>query len=162
MINSFWQLYITANSQWLIVIIFRLVGVEQPREGELECGGVALNQLRGDVEVGVVPTITRAQRPRRHVEKVKARQPERVRGRGRDGRAYSIYTNAGKTATFRPLTLTRNMRPLPIPENTSRTFGSIMANQNIQYALVSHLVTVRLNHNPVACAVVNCCLPLTT
>ena len=109
MINSFWQLYITATGHWLKVIIRRFSGVKQPCEGELECGGVALNQLRGDVEVSIVPTLARAQRTRRHVEEIFARQPERVRGRGRDGRAYSIYTNAGKTATFRPLTLARNV-----------------------------------------------------
>ena len=109
MINSFWQLYITATGHWLKVIIRWFSGVKQPHEGELECGGVALHQLRRDVEVRIVAALTRAQRPRRHVEEILAGQPERVRGRGRDGRAYSIYTNAGKTATFRPLTLTRNV-----------------------------------------------------
>ena len=95
MINSFWQLYITDTGHWLKVIIRRFSGVEQPSEGELEGGGVALHQLRGDVEVGIVPTLARAQRPRRHVEKVKARQPERVRCRGRDGRAYLLKGDRG-------------------------------------------------------------------
>ena len=100
MINSFWQLYITATGHWLKVIIRRFSGVKQPREGELEGGGVALNQLRGDVEVSIVPTLARAQRTCRHVEKVKARQSERVCGRGCDDSAYCIYTNAGKSAVF--------------------------------------------------------------
>ena len=119
MINSFWQLYITANSQWLIVIIFRLVGVGQPREGELEGGGVALHQLRRDVEVRIVAALTRAQRPRRHVEKVKAREPECVRGRGRDGCTYLLEGYRGSLTAVMTNTLTRNMGALTVNYNTT-------------------------------------------
>ena len=79
----------------LIVIIRWFASVEQPSEGELEGGGVALHQLRGDVEVSIVPTLARAQRPRRHVEEIFARQPERVRGRGCDVRAYLLKGDRG-------------------------------------------------------------------
>ena len=109
MINSFWQLYITATGHWLKVIIRRFAGVKQPREGELEGGGVALHQLRGDVEVSIVPTLARAQRPRRHVEKVKARQLERVRGRGHIAIARQRNGDFGRNHTLVTVPLAINM-----------------------------------------------------
>ena len=128
MINSFWQLYITATGHWLKVIIRRFSGVEQPCEGELEGGGVALHQLRGDVEVGVVPTITRAQRPRRHVEEIFARQPERVRGRGRDVRANLLKGDRGCNITLTSVTLAIHMYQLTCFKYTSRTLGPVVTN----------------------------------
>ena len=128
MINSFWQLYITATGHWLKVIIRRFAGVKQPGEGELEGGGVALHQLRGDVEVRIVAALARAQRPRRHVEEIFARQPERVRGRGRDGRAHLLKGDRGSNITLTSVTLAIHMYQLTCFKYTSRTLGPVMAN----------------------------------
>ncbi len=109
MINSFWQLYITATGHWLKVIIRRFAGVKQPGEGELEGGGVALHQLRRDVEVRIVAALTRAQRPRRHVEEILAGQPERVRGHGHIAIARQRNGDFGRNHTLVTVPLAINM-----------------------------------------------------
>ena len=103
----------------LKVIILRLVGIEQPREGELQGGGVALHQLRRDVEVRIVAALTRAQRPRRHVEEILAGQPERVRGRGRDGCTYLLEGYRGSLTAVMTNTLTRHMGTLTVNYDTT-------------------------------------------
>ena len=94
---------------FLKVIILRLVGIEQPGEGELESGGVALDQLRRDVEVRIVAALTRAQRTVRHVEKVKAREPERVRGHGHIAIARQRNGDFGRNHTLVTVPLAINM-----------------------------------------------------
>ena len=100
MINSFWQLYITATGHWLKVIIRRFSGVEQPCEGELEGGGVSLHQLCWDVEIGCAAALTRAQRTGRHVEEVHTRQTKSVCGDGADDPGHRVNVRTEETAAF--------------------------------------------------------------
>ena len=114
----------------LKVIILRLVGIEQPREGELEGGGVSLHQLRGDVEVGIVPTLARDQRTCRHVEEILAGQPERVRGDGADDPSHRVNVCAEETAALGAVSLTIHMYWCAVSHNTSGTFCPVMPSPN--------------------------------
>ena len=110
LVGKCWLNKLTVNTnECLKVVILRLVGIEQPGEGELEGGGVALHQLRRDVEVRIVAALTRAQRPRRHVEEILAGQPERVRGHGHIAIARQRNGDFGRNHTLVTVPLAINM-----------------------------------------------------
>jgi len=131
LVGKCWLNKLTVNTnECLKVVILRLVGIEQPGEGELEGGGVALHQLRRDVEVRIVAALTRAQRTVRHVEKVKAREPERVRGDGADDPSHRVNVCAEETAALGAVSLTIHMYWCAVSHNTSGTFCPVMPSPN--------------------------------
>ena len=98
-----------------IVFKLRFLGDGQAGEGELAGGGVAVNQLRGDVEEDAVVILVHiVERARRHVEEVLRGQPEGVHRRGHQVRADLLERNTGTLEAFasRPWQSTCLNRPL--------------------------------------------------
>ena len=72
----------------LIVAVSHCFAEEEPREGELHGGGVAIDHLPGDVQEDAVALLVRVvQRPVRHEEEVLRGKSERICRDGGDGSA---------------------------------------------------------------------------
>ncbi len=110
-----------------IILIQRSRCDGQAGEGELEGGGVAVNQLRGDVEEDAVVVLVHiVERARRHVEEVFRGQPEGVHRRGHQVCADLLQLDRRRGRTVGALAHTVHVNHMPVVHNTSVTVFPVM------------------------------------
>ena len=133
----------------LIIAVRRCVAETQPSERELQCCGVAKEELRGNVQEKVVPfLILVIQGTRRHLEEILRGQTEGVRCGGGDRGSCLYYGNAGCYSTFPSKPLTFNMIRPTVDHYTTRTVVAVMP--CIKYQDRSAFLAARFHgNNPV-------------
>ncbi len=120
-------LQIIASTFPSLVRVQLFFGDGQAGEGELEGGGVAPDQLRGDVEEDAVVVLVRVvERARRHVEEVLRGQPEGVHSRGHQVCADLLQLDRRRGRTVVALAHTVHVNHMPVVHNTSVTVSPVM------------------------------------
>ena len=110
-----------------LIAIHRSFAEGDAGEGELEGGGVAPDELCGDVQKGELRIFRIMQRSRRHVEEVLRGEVKGVhRGGSKSGRQV-LKNHFGHFTALVPIIHAVHMHPLPVHRHTTAAVPSVMA-----------------------------------